>query len=323
MKKLIALALFACTPLLCMEPDSMGAQLNPDALISFMKEKVDPHLPDGAILKTPAIVLLYRKGSHTAHISPVALIRKTDGEYKRAQMPADFETKLVCGDDGDEIEVTDPSDGSKHHSFYSLIPKLITRGTPDRHIHLFLNRTCGRLISIISDYQSSFYPFLSASQTIEIPVKKIYPFAREINTLSPTEHPSPFKMPELSSAALIAFNVARQDGSIVLPKQLVAVTPEGCFTLPFPTEKIKTLLQTKRPSELAHWILSALANLPHEADLVAFTSTFQESIAGLPKKSDVELSGLLAETHATSLSPTKKISWETLQRYKESLRTML
>ncbi|HSW70531.1 MAG TPA: hypothetical protein VLH77_00955, partial [Gammaproteobacteria bacterium] len=312
-----------CTPLL-----SMDADTQPDigAAIAVMKQveqgvnKFDPTILDHAL------VLLGKKQEYTTPISPIAFIRSKNGEYSRTQLPDDFSTKIICGDAADEMEVI--ADGSKHHFFYSITQKLMALGKVGDYMLLFQNGILGTVTSNIND-QPHLSRFFSLPQTSHIPVQKLYPYGREINAQLTTKHNSLFRMPETSGTAVTIFRSVSQNGAIFLPQHLVAVTPEGCITLPFPIEKINSILALKeedpanRLDDLPHAILKRLVDDDSsEAEFLITTYGFHEPIQYRPKISDNTVRALMEETQADALSLTK-ISLETLQSYKESLQETL
>ncbi len=326
MKKLIALALFVCNPLLCMDADTPDI----DAAIFAMKQveksvhKFDPTILDHAL------VLLGKKQEHTIAISPIAFIRSKNGEYSRTQLPDDFSTKIICGDVADEMEVI--ADGSKHRFFYSITQKLMALGKVGDYMLLFQNGILGNVTSKINA-QPHLSRFFSVPQTSHIPVQKLYPYRREI-AQSSTKHQNIFRMPETSNFALIAFIAEHLGDSIVLPTTIVAVTPEGCLTLPFPIEKVKSVLALKKEDHtngldgLPHILLRILAiadfsRVKGIANLSNCVYFEQEMPAWLQKQMrSGTVDALIEETQATSLSLTK-ISLETLQHYKKSLQEPL
>jgi hypothetical protein len=275
------------------------------ALISFMKSNVEQSIDASFFEEKPTLVLLCRKDSSTARISPWIFIREGNGEYKPTKLPDNFGIKLVSGDAHDEMEVNDPSNGRKHYASYNTIQKLISNGALWCDSFLFKKHNS----SAYSSYspREHLVPFFSSSQTIIIPLQKLYPYSREINAQFPTAHNNIFRMAEVSGTALIAFRYKFRPGSIILPHDIVAVTPEGCFTLPCPIEKIKGHLEEENnPDSLPDAILNALTSADSrdpkaEFSDLAFVTTFQENPTGI-KPTSAAIRALLEATQADSLS---------------------
>lgn len=334
MKKLIVLTLFLCHPLLCMDAD---AQPDIGEAISLMKQQeatlsvLSVLSVDHAKLQDHVLVLLANKKEYTIDISSIAFLRRKDGEYNRTQLPNDFSTKILCGDSADEIEVIDSSDGNKHHFLYDYAHKGMAHQKVGGHLFLILFQNHPALfISGIND-QLFLNTFFSSPQTTQVPVQKFYPHSREIAQYG-TKHESIFRMPDTNYFILTIFSAKNLGDSIVLPTKIVAVTPEGCFTLPFPVEKIKNILQEKDtincPKEdLSHSLLEFLVkanNFSGTGIATLHTYTSQKVAPAWLQKpfKGCTINALIEETQADTLSLTK-ISFATLRRYKASLEETL
>ncbi len=324
MKRLILLALFACNLLLCM--DAQDAQPQPDINVAISTlQKAEPVVNtfNSTILQEDVLVLLTRKKEYSTAISPIAFFRRKDGAYSRIQLPDDFSTKIVSGNADDEIEVI--ADGNKHRFAYNFAHRLMGFERLGSYAFLFQNPTIG---TAITTNQPSLNQFFSLPETTKIPVQKLYPYCREINALHPTQHANIFRMPETSNTLLMTFEAELTNRAIVLPTTLVAVTPEGCLTLPFPTEKIKRVLALKEEDRtkdsLSHTLLNALARADDRSCRKIYMLTeshHQEHPHGLAPNEGTSRA-LIEELHATTLSLTQ-ISLETLRRYKASLQETL
>ncbi len=145
-----------------------------------------------------------------------------------------------------------------------------------------------------------------------------YPLATEINKMG-TKF-SDLCLPATCDTLAIGcfFRSEELSQSVYLPASVVALTPDGCFKVPLNIEHIKTALEQKdQELTLSKSVLRALAKLhpsPNKAHM-SWMQSFRHR--PLPQLNMDNLLLLGKEGQADELTSTK-ISWKTLDAYKES-----